>query len=40
MEKHDLFGVLESHLDPDVFDSWESFKDLDNGIYGEERAPL
>ena len=40
VEKHDLFGVLESHLDPDVFDSWESFKDLGNGIYGEERAPL
>ena len=40
VEKHDLFGVLESHLDPDVFDSWESFKDLGNGIYGEARAPL
>jgi DNA-binding Lrp family transcriptional regulator len=28
VEKHDLFGDLEYHLDPDVFDRWERFKDL------------
>lgn len=28
VENHDLFGDLEHHLDPDVFDRWERFKDL------------
>ena len=28
VETHDLFGDLEHHLDPDVFDRWERFKDL------------
>ncbi len=28
VENHDLFGDLERHLDPDVFDRWERFKDL------------
>ena len=28
VEKHDLFGDLEYHLDPDVFDRWDRFKDL------------
>jgi len=26
VENHDLFGDLESHLEPDIFERWESFK--------------